>query len=110
VVEQEDVSWKGKMLKRFTLQKRLLFLFFFLFTVAIIIIGISSYEKAKKVTIATIENRLVRETEMMNYIVSHLKFVYISDENYFMQQLQLNVRKQQEQLQQDGMVAQFFYM
>lgn len=108
-IEKEELSWKGKLLKRFTLQKRLLFLFFLLFSIALIIVGFSSYEKAKKATIATIENRLERETEMMSYISSHLKFVYISDESYFMQQLEANVRKQQEQLQQDGMSAQFFY-
>lgn len=51
------------MLKRFTLQKRLLFLFFFLFTVSLLTVGYTSYEKAKAATIKTIENRLGRETE-----------------------------------------------
>lgn len=72
-------------------------------------VGYTSYEKAKAATIKTIEKRLGRETEMMGYIASNLKFVYISDENYFMHQLEANVRKQQEQLAKDGMNAEFFY-
>lgn len=62
-VRIDESSRKGKMLKRFTLQKRLLFLFFFLFTVSLLTVGYTSYEKAKAATIKTIENRLGRETE-----------------------------------------------
>lgn len=58
----------------------------------------------------TIENRLVREAELMGYMAENLKFVYISDENYFMQQLEASVRSQQKKLQSDGISSDFFYI
>ncbi|WP_394138856.1 methyl-accepting chemotaxis protein [Cytobacillus oceanisediminis] len=58
----------------------------------------------------TIESRLEREAELMGYIAENLKFVYISDEDYFMQQLEANVRSQQKKLQSDGILSDFFYI
>jgi methyl-accepting chemotaxis protein len=58
----------------------------------------------------SIENRLQRETELMGYIAESLKFVYVSDEDYFMQQLDANVRQQQETLESDGILSDFFYI
>ena len=49
----------------------------------------------------TIENRLVRETDLMGYIATNLKFVYVSDDDYFMQQLDSSVRTQKEKLKSD---------
>lgn len=75
-------------------------------------VGTVSYIKAKDTTIETIENRLVREAEFMSYIAESLKFVYVGkdDYDYFMQQLNGNVRVQQKKLEADGVEAEFFYI
>ncbi|WP_258000277.1 methyl-accepting chemotaxis protein [Bacillus sp. Marseille-P3661] len=93
-----------------SLQNRLLFLFILLFTISINAVGITSYIKAKNTTVATIEDRLERETEIIGYIASNLKFVYISDDKYFMQQLNMSVRNQQQQLKADGIESFLFYI
>ncbi|XTP56956.1 methyl-accepting chemotaxis protein [Niallia sp. Krafla_26] len=78
--------------------------------ISVCIVGVSSYVKAKETTMETIENRLQREAELMGYIAEFLKFVYVSDEGYFMQQLESNVRQQQEKLDSDGISSDFFYI
>lgn len=98
------------LLEKLHLSTRLSLLFISLMGIAIIIIGFSSYTKAKELTIETIEDRLVREVELMQYIAENLNFVYVSDPTYFLQQLETNVRAQQEKLQQDGITSDFFYI
>lgn len=68
------------------------------------------YSKAKTTTIEIIENRLSREVEIMSYIIKNLKFVYVSDENYFFQQVEMSVREQQKQLAADGITSDIYYM
>lgn len=99
-----------KIIKNLNLSTRLSLLFISLMVIAIIIIGFSSYTKAKELTIETIEDRLVREVDLMQYIAENLNFVYVSDPSYFLQQLETNVRSQQEKLQQDGITSDFFYI
>ncbi len=93
-----------------SLRNRLLILFMFLLSLSIISVGISSYLQAKKATINTVENRLSRETQIMAYVAKNLKFLYVSDEDYFMQQLEISVRDQQKQLLSDGIKADMYYM
>lgn len=100
----------NKVLQRFKLSTRLFFIFVSLLFVSICVVGISSYSKAKDMTMDSIENRLVREAELMGYIAENLKFVYVSDEDYFMQQLDVSVRTQKEKLKSDGIQADFFYI
>ncbi|WP_456274024.1 methyl-accepting chemotaxis protein [Bacillus sp. AK031] len=92
-----------------SLQTRLLFLFIFLLVISINAVGISSYLKAKGTTISTIENRLIREAELMAYVAENLKFLYVSDEDYFMQQLEISIRDQQKQLKKDGMESHIYF-
>ncbi|MBM7604708.1 methyl-accepting chemotaxis protein [Metabacillus crassostreae] len=94
---------------KFSLKNRLLLLFIFLLFVSIITVGISSYLKAKDTTIETIENRISRESEVMAYVAKNLKFLYVSDDLYFMQQLEISVRDQQKQLTKDKIQSQMFY-
>ncbi|GAA0345909.1 hypothetical protein GCM10008967_40420 [Bacillus carboniphilus] len=97
-------------LKRLNLSTRLFLLFVILFISSIVIVGVSSYMKAKELTMESIENRLVREVELMGYITQNLKFVYVSDEDYFMQQVEVNIRQQQSKLETDGIKSEFFYI
>lgn len=99
-----------QMALRITLRTRLLFLFVSLLLFSICAVGISSYLKAKEMTVETIESRLAREAELMQYIAGNLKFVYIGDEDYFMQQLEASVRAQQKKLEDDGIVSEVFYI
>ncbi|WP_117149415.1 methyl-accepting chemotaxis protein [Paraliobacillus zengyii] len=99
-----------KIMKKLNLSTRLSLLFISLLGIAIILVGFSSYTKAKELTIQTIEDRLVREVDLMQYIAENLNFVYVSDPSYFLQQLETNVRSQQEKLKQDGINSDFFYI
>ncbi|WP_226526428.1 methyl-accepting chemotaxis protein [Metabacillus niabensis] len=98
-----------KAFKKFNLQNRLLFLFIFLLIVSVTIVGISSYLKAKDTTIETIENRISRESEVMTYVAKNLKFLYVSDDAYFMQQLEISIRDQQRELETDGIQSHLYY-
>ncbi|GGM31432.1 hypothetical protein GCM10011351_17000 [Paraliobacillus quinghaiensis] len=103
-------NWYKRLLSKLSLSARLCILFVSLLVITIAIIGYSSYMKAKDMTMNSIENRLVRETELMGYIAENLKFVYVSDDEYFMQQLEENVRSQQKKLASDGIESEFFYL
>lgn len=103
-------KYRNKYSHKLNLGTRLFVLFFTLLLFTIGILGLSSYIKAKEMALETIENRLVREAELMGYMAENLKFVYISDENYFMQQLEASVRSQQKKLQSDGISSDFFYI
>lgn len=93
---------------KFSLGTRLFILFFALLIASVVAVGASSYIKAKNMSIETIENRLEREAEIMGYIAENLKFVYVSDEAYFKQQLEANVRSQQKKLENDGITSDFY--
>ncbi|HHY72998.1 MAG TPA: methyl-accepting chemotaxis protein [Bacillus bacterium] len=95
---------------RLSLQSRLLLIFITLFVVTINIFGFTLYSKAKNTTIQITEDRLVREVEIMSYIVKNLKFVYISDKEYFLQQVEMSVRDQQRQLKEDGINSEIYYI
>lgn len=97
-------------LAKFSLQNRLFVLFIMILTVSIIAVGTSCYFKAKEMTKATIEDRLVRETELIGHIASNLKFLYISDEAYFKQQLTINIREQKRILEHEGIDSNYFYI
>ncbi|MFS0820596.1 methyl-accepting chemotaxis protein [Bacillus sp. 1P02SD] len=99
-------------LQRINLSARLFILFVSLLVISVVTVGTVSYIKAKDTTIETIENRLVREAEFMSYIAESLKFVYVGkdDYDYFMQQLNGNVRVQQKKLEADGIEAEFFFI
>jgi methyl-accepting chemotaxis protein len=96
--------------QQLSLGTRLLLLFISLLMISVVSVGVSSYMKAKEMAIGTIEQRLEREAELMGYIAENLKFVYVSDEDYFMQQLEGNVRSQQKKLKDDGIESDFFYI
>jgi methyl-accepting chemotaxis protein len=93
---------------KLSLGTRLFILFFSLLIASVVSVGASSYIKAKNMAIETIENRLEREAEIMGYIAENLKFVYVSDEAYFKQQLEANVRSQQKKLENDGITSDFY--
>jgi len=98
------------LLQKMTLQTRLLALFLLMIIVATASVGAFSYVNAKDMTKNTIEDRLTRETDLMGYIADNLQFVYISDPEYFLSQLNIQIRQQQEQLLEDGIQADSFYI
>lgn len=97
-------------LSSFTLGTRLLLLFITLLMVSVVTVGVSSYIKAKNMAVETVEHRLEREAQLIGYIAANLKFVYVSDDDYFRQQLEANVRSQQKKLTEDGIASDFFYI
>ncbi|MBT2692715.1 methyl-accepting chemotaxis protein [Bacillus sp. ISL-55] len=97
-------------LSSFTLGTRLLLLFVSLLMISVVTVGVSSYMKARNMAVETVEHRLEREAQLIGYIAENLKFVYVSDEEYFRQQLEANVRSQQKKLKDDGIASDFFYI
>ncbi|WP_247747142.1 methyl-accepting chemotaxis protein [Alkalihalobacillus sp. BA299] len=106
----KGIGFLNRFFQNFSLQNRLLVLFVSLLVLSINIVGFSSYLKAKEMTVNSIENRLIRETDLIGHIAENLKFLYVSDDQYFRQQLELNIRDQQEQLNKDGIFPDFFYI
>lgn len=100
------LSW----LQQRSLRTRLLTPILFLIIFATIAVGATSYIIAKDLTMSTVEERLARETQIMGLIAENLSFLYVSDEDYFLQQLNINIREQQSQLEQDGIHSNFFYI
>ncbi|WP_413466677.1 methyl-accepting chemotaxis protein [Mesobacillus subterraneus] len=97
-------------LSSFTLGTRLLLLFTTLLMFSVVTVGVSSYMKAKNMAVETVEHRLLRESQLIGFIAENLKFVYISDDDYFRQQLEANVRSQQKKLKDEGIASDFFYI
>lgn len=101
---------KESFLQKLTLGKRLFILFVSLLVISVVGVGASAYVIAKDTTMETIEKRLIRETEIMSSTAENLKFVYVSDEEYFKQQLESSVRSQQELLKKDGVSSEMLYI
>ncbi len=97
-------------LQKINLSARLFILFISLLVISVVTVGTISYIKAKEMAIESIENRLVSEAELMGYIAESLKFVYVGQDDYFMQQIDGNVRMQQDKLEGDGIQSEFFYI
>lgn len=106
----QSKNGQEKAASKLSLGTRLFILFFSLLIASVVSVGASSYIKAKNMAIETFENRLEREAEIMGYIAENLKFVYVSDEAYFKQQLEANVRAQQKKLENDGITSDFYYL
>lgn len=103
-------SYLKNILEKTSFRLRLLILFITLTVFSISMVGIISYYQAKNITLNTIEERLVSETELMGYIAGNLHFTYISDPDYFMQQLNSNIRTQRERLESDGIDSEYMYI
>lgn len=99
-----------RLLEKMSLQTRLLVLFISLLVISVVLVGIISYEKSSTMTVEKIENRLQREVELMDQIASNLKFLYVGDDTYFMQQLEISIRSQKDQLKKEGMASDYFYI
>ncbi|MBB4073552.1 methyl-accepting chemotaxis protein [Anoxybacillus voinovskiensis] len=105
-------KWRSNVVKqgrlRISLQTRLLFLFLSLLIGSIGVVGFVSYQKAKETTLHIIENRLEREANMMYEIAQNLMYMYVGNEDKFLAKINGSVRKQQAELMQDGLQADFF--
>ncbi|WP_240628606.1 methyl-accepting chemotaxis protein [Bacillus salacetis] len=104
-----QAKWNS-FLSKVSLQNRLLALFIFLSTISIILVGASSYIKAKEATVNTIENRLGREADLISSVAENLKFLYVSDDEYFFQQLESSIKDQKEKLKADGIESEIYYL
>src|SRR5690625_243985 len=98
------------MQEKLGMRSRLLVLFISLLMISTVGVGLASYHQAKSMATDSIENRLVREADLMGHIADNLKFLYISDDDYFMQQLEINIRDQQRKLEDDGITSDYFYI
>lgn len=97
-------------MQKSTLRTRLLIPILILVILSTVAVGATSYIQAKELTMSTIKDRLVRETQLMGHIAENLGFLYVSEPKYFLQQLNANIRTQQKQLEKDGIASEFFYI
>ncbi|MFD2629791.1 methyl-accepting chemotaxis protein [Oceanobacillus kapialis] len=109
-IKQTFYSKAREALTKLSLRSRLLILFISIFILSITVVGTVSYSKARDMTTESIENRLLREAELMGYIADNLKFLYVSDDAYFQQQLVANIQTQQEKLADEGIESSYYYI
>ncbi|WP_208591099.1 methyl-accepting chemotaxis protein [Gracilibacillus suaedae] len=107
---QKEKKYRQSFLSKINLQTRLLVLFFALLIISISVVGLSTYLNAKETTMETMDNRLTREGELLAYIADNLKFLYVSDDEYFMQQLEAEIRSQKERLEEEGIMSDIYYI
>ncbi|WP_100012956.1 methyl-accepting chemotaxis protein [Lentibacillus sediminis] len=98
------------LLQKTPLRTRLLMPILGLIMLSVVAVGLTSYVNAKDLIMTAIEDRLSRETQLMGYIAQNLHFTYVSDEAYFMQMFNSNIRTQQNQLAKDGIASEYFYI
>lgn len=99
-----------QILIKSSLRTRLLIPFLILLTASVVTAGYSSYYQAKDIALDSNTQRLEREVQLMGYIAENLHFLYVSDPDYFEQQLNANIRTQQSQLDRDGVESEFLYI
>lgn len=99
-----------QILIKSSLRTRLLIPFLILLAASVVTAGYSSYYQAKDIALDSNTQRLEREVQLMGYIAENLHFLYVSDPDYFEQQLNANIRTQQSQLDKDGVESEFFYI
>jgi len=107
-VNEEQMRTWSRSFSRLSLRNRLLILFITLMVLSTAAVGISSYMKAQQTLVQTVEDRLEREADVMSYVVRNLKFVYVSDEQYFRNQLEMSIHEQKRQLENNGLVSTFY--
>lgn len=107
---KKRIVWENIFSRPLSLSSRLIFLFVSLLVLSVITVGATSYFQGAQMAKESMENRFERETELMRQIARNLKFVYVSDEAYFMQQLNASVRTQKEKLADEGLHSDFFYI
>ncbi|WP_338777153.1 methyl-accepting chemotaxis protein [Metabacillus sp. FJAT-52054] len=101
----------GGIKNGFSLQTRIIALVLFILVTSVLVVGITSYQKAKETTISIIENRLEREVNTTNEIAGNLMFAYIGDEEGFSKRFNKTVLpNQSSQLIQDGLNADFYLL
>lgn len=100
---------RGWILK-LSLENRLLLLFGSILIVSISFVGFISYQKSKSTTMSIIENRLDREVNTMYEIAQNLMYIYVGDEEKFISRVNATIKKQQAELIQDGLDADFFLL
>ncbi|WP_315910937.1 methyl-accepting chemotaxis protein [Xylanibacillus composti] len=105
--DRQGSAW-GNRFSQISLRNRLLILFIALLVLSTLAVGASSYMKAQQTLIHTVEDRLEREADVISYVVRNLKFVYVSDEQYFLNQLQMSIYEQKRQLESNGFIPAFF--
>ncbi|WP_231686822.1 methyl-accepting chemotaxis protein [Bacillus sp. JCM 19034] len=108
--KEKKVSFYQKIMTRLNLRVRLFILFFSLLTISIVTVGLTSYILAERATLESMENRLKRETELIGHLAENLRFLYVSDDDYFMQMLNTSIRNQQQTFLDEGMDAEFMYI
>ncbi|GGA93183.1 methyl-accepting chemotaxis protein [Ornithinibacillus halotolerans] len=98
--------------REMTLRGRLLLLFISLLTISIVAVGLFTYTISRNTTMNTIEDRLIREAELMEHIVDNERFVYpgYDQYDYFIQQVNQHIRNQKFKLEKDGMTSEYFYL
>lgn len=100
------LSWTSRV----SFRSRLVILFVVIIAVSLTASVASSFIQTRATLTETVENRLLREADVMRSIIRNLHFVYVSDQDYFRQQVDMSIHEQKRQLSEDGLTAEFFLL
>lgn len=102
---------KGKlydMLKKFSLQTRLLVLILSLLLLTVSAVAFISYGKSKETTINLMEQRLIKEVKSIYDIAQNLMLIYVGEEKKFTKKMNQVIKSQDAELSQDGLKGNYF--
>lgn len=109
-VASPSIPATGKWTSRISFSSRLIVVFALMMSVALAASVAVSFLQTKATLTKTVEDRLLREADVMGSIIRNLHFVYVSDEAYFRQQVDMSIHEQKRQLDGDGLEAEFFLL
>ncbi|MFC4410486.1 methyl-accepting chemotaxis protein [Chungangia koreensis] len=89
---------------------RLLLFFSIILLLSTVVIGTTTYLKAKNSTMELISSRLDREVNIINDLAKTLMTIHLGDREQFMVDLEKAVKRQHVSLVQDGLGADMYYI
>lgn len=99
-MSRENLSFKNRLLLIFTA----------ILLISTVVIGTTTYFKAKNSTMELVSSRLDREVNIINDLAKTLMTIHIGDRERFMDELEKAVKRQHVSLMQDGLGADMYYI
>ncbi|MBP2241638.1 methyl-accepting chemotaxis protein [Cytobacillus eiseniae] len=96
------------MLKKFSLQTKLLVLILGLLLLTVSSVAYISYSKSKKTTITLMEHRLKQEVGSIYDIAQNIMLIYVGQEEKFNKKMNQLIKSQDADLAQDGLKGEYF--
>lgn len=98
----------SNMLKKFSLQTRLLVLILSMLLLTVSTVAFISYGKSKETAINLMEQRLIKEVKSIYDIAQNLMLIYVGEEDKFTKKMNQVIKSQDAELSQDGLKGNYF--